>query len=501
MQIKCDYCGSFISDTDSKCPNCGAVNGGFVRSVNDSPRTIEELQNWYRDRNLPPKEVTRFFIGINTHEAKAFGIYEDCGEYIVYKNKADGTRAVRYRGTDQAYAVNEIYTRLKEEILNQKNHNVSANTRSTYGGASAGGDYRTSYGSSDSSGSYSRRNYRASYEKTSSNKVGKIIGWVVVAFVLLGFIIPYLADEFSGSNSYNNNYSGYNDYYDRSSWYVTCTPTPVPLSIKTKSYYFDIDNTLYYYDGYEYYDNDSSGWWIYQPESENWIRSNESITYYDQYINGLTLEDAVGTLSDLKDVLVGMELLDEHDEILDSPYNVQNCREFLDAKHTTPSRPGYYVKDSKTYYYYNGSDYSQASKYDGWYVYDNGWQYFTSGNNKEELGEELWYNDDEYRVGTNYDEYKSGDVFYFDDDDSWDSSMYASDFNTSDWYSKSKINSYSSGTTTDPWNSGSNWWDNNSSSSGNSSSWDNDWGSSSSSWDWDSGSSWDSGWSDWDSDW
>ena len=42
--------------------------------------------------------------------------------FIVYKNKADGTRAVRYKGTDEAYAVNELYLKLKDEILNQKAH-------------------------------------------------------------------------------------------------------------------------------------------------------------------------------------------------------------------------------------------------------------------------------------------------------------------------------------------------------------------------------------------
>ena len=68
--------------------------------------------------------MTRFFIGKDTRAPRAFGIYEANGEFIVYKNKSDGSRAIRYKGTDEAYAVNELYMRLKEEILNQKNINL-----------------------------------------------------------------------------------------------------------------------------------------------------------------------------------------------------------------------------------------------------------------------------------------------------------------------------------------------------------------------------------------
>lgn len=119
-QVKCEYCGAFIEETADKCPNCGAVNANFKRIVSDTPRTIEELQDWYRARNLPDENITRFFIGKDIKEPKAFGIYKDGSNYIVYKNKADGSRAVRYQGTDEAYAVNEIYLKLKSEILKQK---------------------------------------------------------------------------------------------------------------------------------------------------------------------------------------------------------------------------------------------------------------------------------------------------------------------------------------------------------------------------------------------
>jgi len=91
------------------------------KSNSQTPRTIKQLRSWYEARNLPSPYITRFFIGEDVQEPKAFGIYRDnSGNYVVYKNKADGTRAIRYRGRDEARAINEIYLKLKQEIANRK---------------------------------------------------------------------------------------------------------------------------------------------------------------------------------------------------------------------------------------------------------------------------------------------------------------------------------------------------------------------------------------------
>ena len=126
MKIKCEFCGSMINDTEQQCPNCGAPNSNVRRSSGDQPLTIAQLQQWYESKGLPPYEVTRFFIGQDVHEPRAFGIYfdETTGNFIVYKNKDTGKRAVRYRGTDEAYAVNELFQRLKQEIIQQKRNNI-----------------------------------------------------------------------------------------------------------------------------------------------------------------------------------------------------------------------------------------------------------------------------------------------------------------------------------------------------------------------------------------
>ena len=103
MNIKCDYCGSMVDETSQNCPRCGAPLSGANRTASEQPKTIEELQAWYAAHNLPPEEITRFFIGKNITEPKAFGIYKtDTGDCVVYKNKANGERAIRYQGADEA---------------------------------------------------------------------------------------------------------------------------------------------------------------------------------------------------------------------------------------------------------------------------------------------------------------------------------------------------------------------------------------------------------------
>lgn len=124
MKIKCDYCGNYIDQHDEKCECCGAPNANYKRTANLQPETIEQLKDWYVAHNLPDENVTRFFIGKDYKGARAFGIFRDSnGDFVVYKNKSDGTRAERYRGEDEAFAVNELYQKLRNEIANQKARN------------------------------------------------------------------------------------------------------------------------------------------------------------------------------------------------------------------------------------------------------------------------------------------------------------------------------------------------------------------------------------------
>lgn len=253
MKIRCDYCGSQYEDTLSACPNCAAPNPRRVeqRDGGRDPQTIEELEAWYQAHNLPPYETTRFFIGIDYQEPRAFGIYRDraTGEVVVYKNKADGTRAVRYRGKDEPYAVNEILTKLKDEILKQKVHNGDK------GGASSEpkSDWKTWVG-----------------------VVASILVIIALAFAVFAFI------------NRNNGYYAYDDvvyYREVDDWYyyddyddewVYAWDVPERLTDDTDAYYVsgEWDSSLEDYgvtepvedsDAYEEYssssdDNDDYDW-------------------------------------------------------------------------------------------------------------------------------------------------------------------------------------------------------------------------------------------------
>lgn len=120
MIVKCEYCGASIDARLTHCSFCGGVNSHVVRSAETQPTTIAEMQNWYKERHLPPYMVTRFFVGVDYQEPKAFGIYKEGNNCILYKNDEYGNRTIRYSGPDEAYAVNELYQRLTQEIEEQK---------------------------------------------------------------------------------------------------------------------------------------------------------------------------------------------------------------------------------------------------------------------------------------------------------------------------------------------------------------------------------------------
>ena len=224
MKIKCDWCGSWINDFDQVCPNCGGVNNNYNRHANGVPQTIEELKVWAKEMNLPLEEM-RTFIGEDYKGAKAFGIYKDetDGTFVVYKNKEDGTRAVRYKGSDEAYAVNELYQKMKERVAVQKAHQQPKVAKPA-SGASVSAQQRQS-------------------GKNLSKALFPICLITIVAIIILSVVFALIGE--SGPDT------GYYTYGDR-------------------SYY-------YYGDWYEW-ENDS---WQYAPY-ESWMDSDYE-SYYDSY--------------------------------------------------------------------------------------------------------------------------------------------------------------------------------------------------------------------------
>ena len=150
---RCPRCGALVLPEEHFCQRCGAALEGesassipvevpegqswsdtlsqqgvsLKKPVDDAaaqftsagvPMTIEALKA-FCDRNGMPLEKMRFFVGVDYRQPRAFGIYRDGDEVVVYKNKADGSRAVRYQGQDEAYGVKELYDKLLQECHNR----------------------------------------------------------------------------------------------------------------------------------------------------------------------------------------------------------------------------------------------------------------------------------------------------------------------------------------------------------------------------------------------
>ncbi len=252
MKVKCNYCDQLIEDNLNYCPYCGGSMPTVNRTASEQPKTIEELQAWYTAHNLPPENVTRFFIGKDIREARAFGIYKNsAGEFVVYKNKSNGERAVRYQGYDEGYAVNELYQRLKAEIADQKSHSASNRASQT----------------------------RSNSSKKSGSLLAKLFGFFVftkVGLTILVMIITFIVAALDKSPSRGYYRYGGNDYYYQSgSWY---------------SYDSDYDSWDYVYDDDflddVIYDDTASDYSVYDHvgmdfEDTSWYDTGSSSSSYD----------------------------------------------------------------------------------------------------------------------------------------------------------------------------------------------------------------------------
>lgn len=239
MRVKCNYCGNMIDETSKTCENCGAPNERLKRVGEGVPKTIEELKEWYQNHNLPEPEVTRFFIGENYEKPKAFGIYKkDDGNFVVYKNKDDGSRSIRYEGTDEVYAVNELYLKLKDEIQNQKKMNID------------------------------RKSNNGIRKQPSLVPIIAII--IIISFSLAFFLVRY---------ENNNGYYNYNDteYYKRNGyWYIYSNDSWIEIDSSGLDKEFR-DNYKEYYEGRDYSSTDFGGQDIKDSSvSDSWESSSDT---------------------------------------------------------------------------------------------------------------------------------------------------------------------------------------------------------------------------------
>lgn len=217
LKVKCNYCGNFIEDSAEKCEYCGAANENIRRTGNYVPKTIEELKQWYIDHNLPDENTTRFFIDKDYPGPKAYGIYKQPdGDFVVYKNKADGTRSTRYVGKDETYAVQELYLKLKEEMLLQKEHNMNT---SSYGSSYKSNPTNT-YKNYDDYFLNGRNNNNNYSNITGSNNKNNGCLIAVIIIVVIFFILPMLFSGCGiiGSSIYRPSHSSYDSSYSSSWW-------------------------------------------------------------------------------------------------------------------------------------------------------------------------------------------------------------------------------------------------------------------------------------------
>lgn len=114
MKILCTFCGIELDDSVEVCPNCGEkhIKGSFGKV----PKTMEELQRFISINDLSAGKMN-FFVNFDYKHARAFGIYIDGSDYVVYENRDDSSRDEKYRGSSEAYAVYLVFKRIREELV------------------------------------------------------------------------------------------------------------------------------------------------------------------------------------------------------------------------------------------------------------------------------------------------------------------------------------------------------------------------------------------------
>ena len=242
---QCEYCGSTVLSSDRYCPGCGAPNGGYIADTERQiflPKTIDELKEYCAERGMPLLKM-RFFIGEDYRKPKAFGIYRDGSEFIVYKNKANGQRAIRYQGPDESFAVSELFAKLLEECHNR-------------------GIYPD--GKPEDSGAGTTRRVR--------KRSGLLAPLIFIAVcVLLTGIIGAVSVHQHRNDGYYGTGDGTVYYHYGNSWYYT-------TDLNDSGYWYEAEDFPENgYEGYALGEDWSSDWGISDfKESSTWAEINES---------------------------------------------------------------------------------------------------------------------------------------------------------------------------------------------------------------------------------
>ncbi len=227
---QCPGCGAPLEAGWTHCAQCGLELKAPVESFSvfqetpqpqpiTHPKTIEELGQYCAERGMPLEKM-RFFIGRDYRQARAFGIYRDGDRFVVYKNKADGSRAVRYQGPDEAYAVNELFQKLLSECHNRGIYPENFGKP---------GGMRNRGASNAGTNGPSRASFRSRGKRKLNSKTGYMILLIIAAVMLIvGAIVSTTGNRTgyyrgaSPSDIYyyrGGDWYGYRDYGDHGDWY------------------------------------------------------------------------------------------------------------------------------------------------------------------------------------------------------------------------------------------------------------------------------------------
>lgn len=185
--------------------------------------TIDEILT-EAERKGYPLESMRFFVGENRADPRCFGIYYDADtqEWVVYKNKSDGSRAVRYQGPDEAEACSIFWAKI-EETYRQGGGRQHAKASATRSAPAA-----------DSPAPVRRRGGCGT----------RVIFVVVIAFLLL-FLLGGALSRCSATHT-------------------------SPAAPQHRAGYYTVDDELYYYQGSDWYWY-SGGYWVpYYDYDDTW---------------------------------------------------------------------------------------------------------------------------------------------------------------------------------------------------------------------------------------
>lgn len=214
------------------------------------PQTIDELKRFCAEKGMPLERM-RFFIGEDYRGARAFGVYEaEDGDFVVYKNKENGERAVRYKGPNEAYAVNELYEKLKSET--EQRRSASRSTAPDF----------------------------VKRKKKLQRELNLVLG-VAAAFIIGGAIINALKPDRGYYRYENQSYYYYDDWYAydtaRLAWYLV-EDVSAELSENYEDYYVsehydasygvsDFTDSAFYDEDDYYSDSDDYDWDDYDYDS------------------------------------------------------------------------------------------------------------------------------------------------------------------------------------------------------------------------------------------